>query len=109
MRIGEVVRSLAVGDAIRWLGTTQAAEHLGVVPRTLYRMIDEGLIPAYKFGRVFRLKEEDVDAFIESTRVQPGTLAHLYPERIEPAVRGRGDFLTDDETSDDGDGEDPAG
>jgi hypothetical protein len=35
-------------------------------------------------GRVIRLKESDLDAFLETTRVQPGTLSHLYPERVEP-------------------------
>lgn len=70
-------------DSIQWLGTTEAAERLGVVPRTLYRMIDEGLIPAYKMGRVIRVKASDLDEFLESTRVQPGSLAHLYPERVE--------------------------
>jgi len=53
------------------------------VPRTLYRMIDEGQIPAYKMGRVIRVKASDLDAFLETTRVQPGSLAHLYPERVE--------------------------
>ena len=72
-----------MSDAIRWLGTTEAAERLGVVPRTLYRMIDEGAIPAYKMGRVIRVKESDLDAFLETTRVQPGSLSHLYPERVE--------------------------
>jgi excisionase family DNA binding protein len=72
-----------MSEAIRWLGTTEAAERLGVVPRTLYRMIDEGAIPAYKMGRVIRVKESDLDAFLEGTRVQPGSLSHLYPERVE--------------------------
>lgn len=70
-------------ESVRWLGTTEAAEFLGVVPRTLYRMIDEGLIPAYKMGRVIRLKGDDLDAFLQTTRVQPGSLAHLYPDRVE--------------------------
>ena len=72
-----------MSDSIRWLGTTEAAERLGIVPRTLYRMINEGEIPAYKMGRVIRLKESDLDAFLETTKVQPGTLSHLYPERVE--------------------------
>jgi excisionase family DNA binding protein len=63
----------------QWLGTTEAAHYLGVVPRTLYRMIDEGQVPAYKMGRVIRVKRADVDAFLEATRVQPGSLRHLYP------------------------------
>ena len=78
-----MVTSAPRTDAIRWLGTTEAAERLGVVPRTLYRMIDEGAIPAYKMGRVIRVKESDLDAFLETTKVQPGSLSHLYPERID--------------------------
>ncbi len=63
-----------------WLSTPAAAERLGITPRTLYRFIDEGQLPAFKFGRVIRLKQEDVDVYIESCRVEPGTMAHLYPE-----------------------------
>ena len=37
-------------------------------------------IAAYKFGRVIRLKQADVDAFVEGSRIEPGTLEHLYPE-----------------------------
>ncbi|MAW72490.1 MAG: DNA-binding protein [Acidimicrobiaceae bacterium] len=63
-----------------WLSSKDAAEHIGVTRRTLYRFIDEGRIPAYRLGRVIRLKRSDVDAFIDASRVQPGTLKHLYPE-----------------------------
>src|SRR5688500_9912945 len=58
-----------------------AARRLGITTRTLYRFVDEGHLPAYRMGRVFRLKQTDVDSFIESSRVEPGTLANLYPER----------------------------
>jgi excisionase family DNA binding protein len=66
--------------AIEWMGTKEACERLGVNLRTLYRFIDSGALPAYKMGRVIRLKGEDIDAFIESVQVKPGSLAHLYPE-----------------------------
>jgi excisionase family DNA binding protein len=72
---------------IRWLNTKEASEYLGVNLRTLYRFIDEGGLPAYKFGRVIRLKEDDVVQFIESSRIKPGTLEHLYPEPIKSAPR----------------------
>lgn len=62
-----------------WLGTTEAARYLGVVPRTVYRMIDEGGIPAFKLGRVIRVRTSDLEAYLESKRVQPGDLRHLYP------------------------------
>ncbi len=69
-----------MADEIRWMSTKEAAERLGVTLRSLYRFIDEGSLAAYKFGRVIRLKEQDVDAFIESCRIEPGSLEHLYPE-----------------------------
>jgi excisionase family DNA binding protein len=69
-----------VSEQIRWMSTKEAAEHLGVTLRSLYRFIDEGSLAAYKFGRVIRLKGEDVDRFIEACRIEPGSLEHLYPE-----------------------------
>lgn len=70
---------------IQWLGTAEAARHLGITPRTLYRLIDAGELPAYKFGRVIRLKQDDIDAFVESSRIEPGTLEHLaMPNATKP-------------------------
>jgi excisionase family DNA binding protein len=63
-----------------WIGTTEAARYLGLTPRTLYRMIDEDELPAYRIGRVIRLRVADLDAFIESHRIKPGELEHLYPD-----------------------------
>lgn len=72
---------------IRWLSTAEAAKELGITPRTLYRFIDEGQLPAYRFGRVIRLQESDIAGFIEASRIQPGSLEHLYPEPVEhPSV-----------------------
>ena len=62
-----------------WLGTPEAAERLGITQRTLYRLIDEGQVPAYRLGRVFRVKESDLEQFLERSRVAPGSLRHLYP------------------------------
>ena len=65
---------------IQWLGTAEAARYLGITPRTLYRLIDEGQLAAYKFGRVIRLKQHEIDIFVEGSRIEPGSLEHLYPE-----------------------------
>ena len=62
-----------------WLGTKEAADHIGVTPRILYRFIDAGDIPAYKLGRVLRVRRNDLDAYLETVRVEPGVLRHLYP------------------------------
>lgn len=62
------------------MSTPAVAEYLGVNTRTVYRLIDEGELPAYKFGRVIRLQETDVVAFVDRSRIAPGSLEHLYPE-----------------------------
>jgi len=72
-------------EPIQWLSTKEAAERLGITLRSLYRFIDEGNVVAYKFGRVIRLKQADVDRFIEASRITPGSLEHLYP-----SVKGNG-------------------
>ena len=66
-------------SGMEWLGTTAAAKRLGITTRTLYRFINEGHVTAYRLGRVIRVKAEDVDQFIESCRIEPGTIDHLYP------------------------------
>ena len=43
-------------DETDWLSTQEAARRLGITPRTLYRFIDHGELPAYRFGRVIRLR-----------------------------------------------------
>ena len=65
-------------DDIEWLSTADAAGRLGINTRTLYRLIDDDKIPGYKFGRVIRIQGKDIDAFLESARVEPGSLEHLY-------------------------------
>lgn len=67
------------------MGTPEAAEYLGVVLRTLYRLIDRGEVPAYKVGRVIRVRQADLDAFLEANRVKPGDLRHLYPDATTAA------------------------
>lgn len=59
---------------IEWLGTAAAAELLGVQSRTLYRFIDEGRLPAYRFGRVIRVMRSDLEDFVRSCRIAPGSL-----------------------------------
>lgn len=66
-----------------WLGAPGAAQYLGVTLRVVYKLVDRGEIPAYRIGRVFRMRRSDLDAFLERSRVQPGELAHLYPPEHE--------------------------
>lgn len=68
---------------IVWLSTREAADQLGITVRTLYKLIDEGELPAYRIGRVIRLQQEEVDAYIPQARIVPGTLAHLHTPGVE--------------------------
>jgi excisionase family DNA binding protein len=76
---------MAPSAEIEWLSTQEAARRLGITTRTLYRFVDQGELPAYRMGRVIRLKAADVDSFIEGSRIQPGTLEHLYPDTAAKA------------------------
>jgi excisionase family DNA binding protein len=76
-------------EPITWLSTKEASEQLGITLRSLYRFIDEGDLVAYKFGRVIRIQQADVERFIRSSRIEPGSLEHLYPE-MKRTGRGGG-------------------
>ncbi len=78
---------MPMSEDISWMSTREASERLGVTLRTLYRFIDEGQLAAYKFGRVIRIKEADVEQFINSARIEPGALEHLYPEPKRETAR----------------------
>lgn len=69
-----------MADPIVWLSTKECCARLGVTVRTLYRFIDEGQLVAYQMGRVIRVQEQDLEKFVESVRISPGSLAHLYPD-----------------------------
>lgn len=66
-----------------WLSTTEAAQRLGLTPRTIYRLIDAGDLPAYRFGRVIRVRADDLEDFVESCRIEPGTMASGPQARLE--------------------------
>lgn len=48
-----------------WIGTPEAAARLGVGAQDVYRLIDQGRIPAYRFGRVIRIRAIHLDEFVE--------------------------------------------
>ena len=65
---------------VDWLNSKEAAIRLGVTTATLYRFIDEGRLPAYRMGRVIRLKSKDIETFEASCLIEPGSLSHLIQE-----------------------------
>ena len=65
------------------MGVPAVASYLGVMLRTVYAIIDEGQLPAFKIRRVIRIRREDVDEYLERCRIKPGELRHLYPATSE--------------------------
>ncbi len=47
-----------------WLKPIDAARRLQIPTRELYRLIDRGEVPAYKFGRVIRVRAADVEEYL---------------------------------------------
>lgn len=50
------------------LGTTQIAERLGVSVATVKRWLKDGKIPSAKFGRDYKVTEEDLQNFINQSK-----------------------------------------
>ena len=84
-------------EPIVWLSTKECCSRLGVTVRTLYRFIDEGQLAAYQMGRVIRVQENDLNAFVDSVRIKPGSLAHLYPDPTLPETADASDDKDDDD------------
>ena len=51
------------------LSVEEAAKILGVNEQTVRRWVREGRIKASKVGRLIRIKEEDLNTFLEGNRV----------------------------------------
>ena len=53
------------------LTVQEVAAYLKVVPITVYRMIDRGSLPAVKVGRVWRIRQEDLQVYLDRSTSRP--------------------------------------
>ena len=56
----------------RLLTVNEVADLLRVSRLTVYRLIKEGDVPAFKVGRGYRLREEDVHSYLNERFTQAG-------------------------------------
>lgn len=63
-----------------WMSVQTAARELEVTTRTIYRFINDGKLAAYRIGRVYRIRREDLDQFLTAAALQPGDLDHLVDD-----------------------------
>lgn len=48
-----------------WLTLLEVSEKLGLHRRTVQRLVERGELNAYQFGRQWRVKQSDLDNYIE--------------------------------------------
>lgn len=48
----------------KWLTLEQIAEYLQMSTSSIYKMAQAGKIPAYKVGRQWRFKKEEIDKWV---------------------------------------------
>jgi excisionase family DNA binding protein len=51
-----------------FLTTDEVLSYLNVTPRTIYRLIRSGELPALRIGRQWRFRRGDLDAWLERQR-----------------------------------------
>ncbi len=72
-------------DSSELMAPPQAARYLGVKERTIYFWAQQGKLPAFKMGSVWRFRRSDLDRWLESARSGPSVdeIAPLTPY-VEP-------------------------
>ena len=65
------------------MGPAQVATYLGVAERTVHLWAQQGKIPAFKAGSVWRFRRTEVDRWLDSTRTGP-TVDDVEP--LTPAI-----------------------
>lgn len=61
-----------MAEQSEWVGVTEACKLLGISNMTLYKLVDEGVVPAYRIRgvRAMQFKRPEVLGLIE--RIEPG-------------------------------------
>ena len=54
----------------RFLTVLEVAERMRVSKMTVYRLIRAGKIPAVRVGKSFRVREDDLDAYLNASYVR---------------------------------------
>ena len=52
------------------IGTKAVAEMLGVIPRTVVRLVERGDIPGFKVGDVWRFYRSEIKQYIQNQKDQ---------------------------------------
>jgi excisionase family DNA binding protein len=58
----------ATADKQAFLTTEEVLAYLKITPRTIYRLIRSGELPAVRIGRQWRFRRTDLDEWVERQR-----------------------------------------
>ena len=58
----------ATADKQAFLTTEEVLAYLKITPRTIYRLIRSGELPAVRIGRQWRFRRTDLDQWVERQR-----------------------------------------
>ena len=78
-----------------YLKLADVARRLGVSEKTARRYVKAGAFPSVFVGNAYRVREEDLEAFLESAKVEPGKVP--APPSLEPSFN---DVLLEEERRD---------
>lgn len=65
--IDKIIRAMSDKPAVDILNLNETADYLRVSNQTVYNMIKDGRIKAYKVGREWKFLRSDIMAYLEST------------------------------------------
>lgn len=68
------------------LTVEQVADYLQLNKLTVYKYVRDGRLPASKIGKSYRIRRADVEAFLESQRLQPGREGPRRGRRRRPVI-----------------------
>jgi excisionase family DNA binding protein len=60
---------------LRFLRVEEVARVMGVSKMTIYRLINSGDLPADRFGKTYRVREGELRAYLDRSRVVPGSMS----------------------------------
>jgi hypothetical protein len=76
-----VQRLAAVTRREGWLSLPEPAEYLGLAMRTMSNLVGRGRIRST--GWPMRIAWSELEAFVRRSRLEPGSLRHLYAPSVE--------------------------
>ena len=66
----------------RMLTTEEAAQYLGTTPRHVRRLVSDHSLSHYKVGGRVRFADVDLDAWLDSRRIESGRAAGASPRSL---------------------------